>query len=96
MATLDLNSFLAKWQRPRKGKIVIQSDVELSQLYRFKGLEIIQWSIDLDLPFLNTEQTKELFQKDKETDYNVWPLNTHILLLQHLCYTGLVLLPKKI
>ena len=36
-----------------------------------KELEIIQWSIDLDLPFLNTEQTKELFQKDKETDYNV-------------------------
>lgn len=36
-----------------------------------KELEIIQWFIDLDLPFLNTEQTKELFQKDKETDYNV-------------------------
>ena len=51
--------------------MVIQSDVKPLSTISLKGLELMQWSIDLDLPFLNTEQTKELFQKDKETDYNV-------------------------
>ena len=51
--------------------MVIQSDVEPISTLSPKGLEFMQWSIDLDLPFLDTEQTKELLQKDKEMDYNV-------------------------